>query len=96
MESIFTANLVVFTFDTHIYLFLMFPISPSFLACSTCRVTMIDGGGDAAGWSIFFLLVVIVAMLIGVGYFMIRIVRREKANFDPSLTDDYVGSESTH
>ena len=27
-----------------------------FIACSTCRVTMVEGGGDAAGWSIFFLL----------------------------------------
>ena len=31
------------------------------LACSSCRVSMIEGGGDAAGWSIFFLLLVILA-----------------------------------
>ncbi len=64
------------------------------LACSTCRVTMIDGGGDAAGWSIFFLLIVIVAMMGGITFFMFRIARREKANFDPSLSDDYVPTES--
>ncbi len=66
----------------------------SALACSTCRVTMIDGGGDAAGWSIFFLLGVILAMLGGVGVFMVCMARREKANFDPTLSDDYVPTES--
>ena len=64
------------------------------LACSTCRATMIDGGGDAAGWSIFFLLGVILAMLGGVGVFMVCMVRREKANLDPTLSDDYVPTDS--
>jgi hypothetical protein len=64
------------------------------LACGTCRATMIDGGGDAAGWSIFFLLGVILAMLGGVGCFMVFLARREKANFDPTLSDDYVPTES--
>lgn len=70
----------------------MIPIS-TLVACSTCRVTMIDGGRDAAGWSIFFLLVVVVAVLCGVGFFMVCLARREKANLDPSLSDDYVPSE---
>lgn len=64
-----------------------------FLACSSCRETMIAAGGDAAGWSIFFLLGVIVAMLGGVGVFMVCMARREKANFDPTLSDDYVPTE---
>ena len=51
---------------------------------------MIEGGGDAAGWSIFFLLFVVVAMLGGVGFFMFRIARRERDNFDPALADDFV------
>lgn len=66
----------------------------STLACSTCRVSMIEGGGDAAGWSIFFLLVVILAMLGGIGFFMLRIARREREHFDPSLSDDYQPSDS--
>lgn len=70
----------------------MNPIS-QLIACSTCRVTMIDGGGDAAGWSIFFLLAVILAMLGGVGFFMVCLARREKANLDPSLSDDYAPGE---
>lgn len=61
------------------------------LACSTCRVSMIEGGGDAAGWSIFFLLIVILAMLGTIAFFMFRIARREKEHLDPTLTDHYEG-----
>lgn len=68
-------------------------ITLQILACSTCRVSMVEGGGDAAGWSIFFLLGVILAMLGGVGFFMFRIARREKEHFDPSLSDDYVPAD---
>lgn len=66
------------------------------LACSTCRVTMVEGGGEAASWSIFFLLVVILAMLGGIGFFMFRIARREKEHFDPSLSDDYVPGDPSN
>ena len=57
---------------------------------------MIEGGGDAAGWSIFFLLAVVLAMLGGVGFFMFRIAAREKTHFDPTLADDYVAPESSN
>ena len=67
-----------------------------FLACSTCRVSMVEGGGDAAGWSIFFLLAVIVAVLCGVGFFMVCMARRERANLDPELCDDYCRPDSAH
>jgi hypothetical protein len=66
----------------------------SLFACSTCRVSMVEGGGDAAGWSIFFLLVVILAMLGGITFFMFRIARRERECFDPSLSDDYQPTDS--
>jgi hypothetical protein len=69
--------------------------SLSMLACSTCRVSMVEGGGDAAGWSIFFLLVVIVAMLSGIAFFMFRIALREREHFDPSLADDYTPGEAS-
>lgn len=55
---------------------------------------MVEGGGDAAGWSIFFLLGVVLSMLAGIGYFMFFLARREKANLDPSLSDDYLPNES--
>ena len=68
---------------------------PFLIACGTCRETMIAGGGEAASWSIFFLLAVILAVLGGIGYFMIHLVRCERENFDPSLSDDPIPSEST-
>jgi len=60
------------------------------LACSTCRITMIEGGGDEAGWSIFALLVVILGMMTACGFFMVKIARREREFLDPELMDDYV------
>lgn len=65
-----------------------------FFACGMCRDTMIAGGGDAAGWSIFFLLFVILGMLGGIGFFMFSLARRGKEHFDPTLSDDYVPAES--
>lgn len=70
---------------------LMIPI----LACGTCRDTMIAAGGDAAGWSIFFLLGVVLAMLGGVGLFMRYLSRSEKEHFDPTLSDDYVSPSAS-
>lgn len=62
----------------------------SLIACATCRITMIEGGGDEAGWSIFALLVVILAMMTTVAFFMVKIARREREFLDPELIDDYV------
>ena len=62
---------------------------PSLLACSTCSVNY-AASGDSIGWSIFFLLVLILAMLGGVAFFMVRLIRRDAANLDPELRDDYV------
>lgn len=64
-------------------------IALNLIACSTCRVSMVEGGGDAAGWSIFALLIIIVAMLSGIAFCMFRIAKREKEHFDPMLSDDY-------
>ena len=62
----------------------------SFLACTICGYHSPLEGNDAAAWSIFFLLVVIVAVLAGVGFFLIRMIRRDRENLDPELCDDYV------
>jgi hypothetical protein len=51
---------------------------------------MIEGGGDAAGYSIFALLVVILSVLGGVGFYMIRIISRGDQDLDPELRDEYV------
>lgn len=65
------------------------------LACSTCRVTMLEGGGDAAGWSIFALLMIILPVLGGVAFFMFRIARREREFLDPDLMDEPVPMHDT-
>ena len=65
------------------------------IACGTCRETMIAAGGEAASWSIFFLLAVILAVLGGVIGFMVCLARREKQNLDPTLCDDYIPAEAT-
>ena len=49
---------------------------------------MVAGGGDAAGWSIFALLVVILCVLGSVAFFMFRIARREREFLDPELRED--------
>ncbi|MDP7657236.1 MAG: hypothetical protein QF706_14235 [Roseibacillus sp.] len=46
-----------------------------------------EGGGDAAGWSIIFLLATIVPVLGATGICMARIVRRERENFDPKYAE---------
>ena len=61
----------------------------SLLACSTCSATF-GASGDSIGYSIFFLLVLILAMLGGVAFFMIRLIRRDAANLEPELCDDYI------
>lgn len=66
----------------------------SYLACSTCRVTMIEGGGNAASWSIFFLLIVILMLLAVVITCFVRIARREREHLDPTLSDDYQPTDS--
>lgn len=60
----------------------------SLLACATCQATFAEAGGDAMGWSIMFLLIVILVMITGVVVCMVRITRREEANLDPELRDE--------
>ena len=60
------------------------------LACATCQANSSAGGGEATKWSILFLLAIVVGLLGGIGFFMAHLAAREKANLDPSLSDDYV------
>ncbi len=62
---------------------------PAIIACSTCSVNFAESG-NSIGWSIFFLLILILGVLGGVGFFMFRLIRRDAANLDPELCDDYV------
>ena len=62
------------------------------LACTTCRVSF-EASGDSIGYSILSLLIVILSVLAAIGFFMIRLARREMDNLDPELRDDYVATK---
>ncbi|MEP4079147.1 hypothetical protein [Haloferula sp.] len=66
----------------------------SLIACATCASNF-RGDGNAAGWSILFMLAVIVAILGGVVFCMVRLVRREGKTLDPELCDDFDAKAST-
>jgi hypothetical protein len=46
------------------------------IACATCASNFQDDGTNPAGWSILFLLGVILAVLSGVAFTMFRLIRR--------------------
>jgi hypothetical protein len=58
------------------------------LACATCAANYKDDGTNPAGYSILFMLGVILPMLGGVVFFMIRLIRRSDASLDPEFRDD--------
>ena len=57
------------------------------LACATCAADYKDDGTNPAGYSILFMLGVILPMLGGVVFFMIRLIRRSEASLDPEFRD---------
>lgn len=58
------------------------------LACATCASNFQDETTNAAGWSIFVMLVIILPMLSGVVFFMVRLARRSSESLDPELRDE--------
>ncbi len=62
-------------------------MNASLLACLTCARNFADHT-NAIGWSIFFLLAMILPLLGGVVFFMVRLARRGEADLDPELRDD--------
>lgn len=61
----------------------------SILSCATCANNFRDGGTNAAGWSILFMLGVILPMLGAVVFCMVRLIRRSDSGLDPELRDDF-------
>ena len=51
---------------------------PLVISCATCQANSLYGGSDAVGWSIFFLLIVILLVASAVVFCMIRIARRSR------------------
>lgn len=68
-------------------------MNDSILACLTCAKNFADHT-NAIGWSIFALLALILPMLGGVVFFMVRLVRRGDASLDPELRDEPVSGAS--
>lgn len=62
-------------------------MNDSLLACLTCAKSFQDHT-NAIGWSIFFLLAMILPVLGGVVFFMVRLARRSEASLDPELRDE--------
>ena len=65
------------------------------LACQACRGAFEDGGKDAAGWAIFFMLMIIIPMLAAVGFFIFRIAQRQKAHADSSYDDPFLSQDNS-
>lgn len=66
------------------------------LACQACRGNFVDQGGQAASWAIFFMLMIIIPMLIAVGFFIIRIARRQKAHADTTYDDPFLTKQQSN
>lgn len=69
-------------------------MNDSILACLTCAKNFADHT-NAIGWSIFALLALILPMLGGVVFFMVRLARRGDASLDPELRDEPVSGASS-
>jgi hypothetical protein len=68
-------------------------MNDSILACLTCAKNFADHT-NAIGWSIFALLALILPVLGGVVFFMVRLARRADASLDPELRDEPVPAPS--
>lgn len=64
------------------------------LACATCASNT-GAGGDAARWSILFLLGLTLPLLGGIGLVMFRIIRAGERALDPALCDEPYRASST-
>ncbi len=65
------------------------------LACQACRGAFEEGGKDAAGWAIMFMLMIIIPMLAAVGFFIIRIAKRQKAHADSRYDDPFLSDNNS-
>ncbi len=65
------------------------------LACATCAKSFQDHT-NAAGWSIFFMVLLILPVLAGVVFFMVRLARRSDAELEPEFRDTPPTVPSSH
>ena len=60
----------------------------SLLACATCANNFVSDD-NAAGYAILFMLGVLIPILGGIGFLMVRMIRRGESSLDPELRDDF-------
>jgi hypothetical protein len=60
----------------------------SLLSCTTCANNFVSED-NAAGYAILFMLAVLLPILGGIGFLMVRIIRRGESSLDPELSDDF-------
>ena len=59
------------------------------IACTACVEAFRQAGGEAAGWAIMFMLVVVFGMMVGVGVCMAKIAKRQKAHMPDKYRDPF-------
>ena len=59
------------------------------LACQACVEAFKGAGGDAAGWSIFAMLMVVFFMMVVVGVSMARLGKRQKKAMPAKYRDPF-------
>ena len=64
------------------------------LSCLTCARAFEHAGGNAAGYAILLMLIVLVFVLGTVAIIMVRMGRRSKACLEDCYRDDYVPADA--
>lgn len=59
------------------------------IGCQACIEAFRSAGGEAAGWAIAFMLVVVAFMMLGVGFCMAKIGARQKAAMPDKYRDPF-------
>lgn len=65
------------------------------LACATCQINS-AATGNAAGYAILFMLVVVLPVLVGIVFMIARMAKREHDSLDPSLRDNFEAKQFIH
>lgn len=59
----------------------------SLLSCQACIEAFKSAGGDAVGFAIGFMLIIVAGMMVGIGYCMSKIGKKQKENMPDKYRD---------
>ena len=59
------------------------------IGCQACIEAFKSAGGEAAGWAIAFMLVIVAFMMLGVVFCMAKIATRQKAAMSTKYRDPF-------